>query len=140
MCGDLLTNANWRPGERRRDWKRCKRCLSQIAKDRRVILREQARRYRAKVRGEVIAAYGGRCTCCGEDTPEFLTIDHIYNDGAAHRKTIGNGKTSQGSSEMYPWLKRNGFPKDRFQLLCMNCNCAKAWFGTCPHQRPEIDY
>lgn len=81
-----------------------------------------------KVRAEVLEAYGGKCACCGEATPQFLTIDHIYNDGAEHRKTLGGR-----SSSIYRWLKLNGFPKDRFQLLCWNCNAAKQFYGGCPH-------
>jgi hypothetical protein len=27
-----------------------------------------------------------------------------------------------------------GYPKDNFQLLCMNCNFAKGHRGECPHQ------
>lgn len=34
----------------------------------------------------------------------------------------------------YRWLKNNGFPKKDFQLLCFNCNCAKGFFGMCPHK------
>jgi len=78
---------------------------------------------------EVIAAYGSKCVCCGESTPEFMTIDHIYNDGAAERKLYS------GASGIYAFLKRNGYPKDRYQLLCWNCNCAKHFNGgVCPHE------
>lgn len=80
-------------------------------------------------KAEVIAAYGGRCVCCGEDAFEFLSIDHIHNDGSAHVKEIGGGGV-----HLYNWLKKEGFPKDRFQLLCMNCNFAKGKYGRCPHQ------
>lgn len=88
------------------------------------------RAFTRRLRLAVLSAYGGRCQCCGETTEEFLTIDHVYNDGAAHRKNIGGG-----GSSTYIWLKRNGFPKDRFQLLCMNCNWGKARYGQCPHIR-----
>ncbi len=87
--------------------------------------REEKRRLRLRV----IEAYGGHCACCWEATIEFLAIDHIYNDGAAHRAELKKG----GSYVMYLWLQRNGFPKDRFQLLCHNCNMAKAFYGRCPH-------
>lgn len=86
------------------------------------------RNYQA-VRAEVLAAYGGACACCGESTPEFLGIDHIFNDGAEDRKRRGmSGYT------LYRHLRRNGFPKDRFQLLCHNCNQAKGYYKICPHQ------
>ena len=42
-----------------------------------------------------IEAYGGGCVCCGVREPEFMTLDHVYDDGAAHRRTqpfsVGGG-------------------------------------------------
>lgn len=32
------------------------------------------------------------------------------------------------------FIKQN-FPKDEYQLLCMNCNFAKGLYSGCPHQR-----
>ena len=90
--------------------------------------RARERKYRARIRQEVIAAYGGKCTCCGESTPEFLVIDHTNNDGAAHRKEIG----AAGGSTIYKWLKKNDYPEG-FQVLCHNCNMAKGFYGQCPH-------
>ena len=83
--------------------------------------------------------YGGvppKCTCCGEKEFEFLTIDHINNDGKEHRKLIG-----AGSYALYRWLLKNNFP-DGFQIMCMNCNWAKGhhekgWI--CPHQMKKLE-
>ena len=86
--------------------------------------------WRWKLRQEIIEAYGGSCTCCGEVIPEFLSIDHINNDGNIERKQ----KNSKGGATFYKELKNRGFPKDNYQLLCMNCNFAKGHFGICPHQ------
>lgn len=81
-------------------------------------------------RDEVIAHYGGKCECCGESTREFLTIDHINNNGKAHRRKIG--------SHLAAWIIKNNFPAD-LRVLCSNCNCGRSKFGVCPHQRqPEI--
>ncbi len=79
-----------------------------------------------KLRVEAIEKYGGRCVCCGEDEYKFLTIDHINNDGAEHRKKVP-------ISYLTEWLKRNKYPSG-FQLLCYNCNMAKGHYGTCPHK------
>ena len=87
----------------------------------------QARHKRKK---EVYDYYGAICVCCGEADPIFLTIDHINNDGAKHRKKLGNSRCS--SDAVYRSIIRNGFP-DTFQILCMNCNWAKSR-GGCPHQ------
>lgn len=71
--------------------------------------------------------YGRECQCCGfNEDLIFLSIDHIYNDGAKHRKEIG-------SLNIYKWLTQNDYPEG-FQTLCHNCNFAKALNGgTCPH-------
>jgi len=73
---------------------------------------------------EVLAAYGGSCVCCGEGNQEFLTIDHIAGDGAAHRRTL--------TCRLYTWLKKNNYPAG-FRVLCMNCNFSLGCFGYCPH-------
>jgi len=66
------------------------------------------------------------CNCCGEDNLNLLTIDHINNDGKAHRKKVGIGIA------FYKWVIFNEYPKD-LQKLCMNCNWGKSRFGKCPH-------
>jgi hypothetical protein len=81
-----------------------------------------------KLKREVKEAYGSVCICCGETLLQFLTIDHINEDGAKHRREIGR-------TSLYKWLKRNNYPKDNFQLLCFNCNCGKRINGgICPHK------
>lgn len=91
------------------------------------------RRY--AVRHEVYMAYGGYiCACCGETEKSFLSIDHIYNDGAKHKRE-NNLKTGE---QMYRWLKRNNFP-DGFQILCMNCQWGKRNNnGICPHKSVKV--
>ncbi|MGI0024681.1 MAG: hypothetical protein ACREA4_05990, partial [Nitrososphaera sp.] len=50
---------------------------------------ESKREARLSLKKRVYEAYGGNlCTCCGETEPSFLTIDHIYEDGAEHRRSI----------------------------------------------------
>ncbi len=48
---------------------------------------------------------------------DCLTIDHINNDGAKHRKEIGQSK-------IYIWLKTHKYPTG-YQVLCMNCQFKK---------------
>lgn len=84
-------------------------------------------------RSEMIAAYGGRCECCGEAEPEFLTLDHVGGGGAAHRRACreaGKNPTLRIRQE----LKAASWPKDKYRLLCMNCNFATARGKICPHQ------
>lgn len=86
---------------------------------------------RAIIRDKVFVAYGGyRCACCGESEPDFLTIDHIENNGHLLRKEQGSG------NPFYQWLIKNKFPNG-YQVLCMNCQIGKSKFGICPHKRAK---
>ena len=100
------------------------------AKENREKRKTSSKTWRWKLRIEMIAAYGGKCACCSETIPEFLTIDHINNDGYQRRV-----EGEQSGAALYRWLKNQGYPKDNYQLLCMNCNFAKGHFGECPHHK-----
>lgn len=71
------------------------------------------------------------CACCGCNDYDCLTIDHIYNDGAKHRKEIG-------ASNLYSWLKVNNYPEG-FQVLCYNCNMVKGHYGYCRVHQESTD-
>ena len=91
--------------------------------------RARSRRNHKELRLAVFEAYGGaKCVCCGETTYEFLSIDHINDDGATERR---NGYAAGGAS-FYRRLQRDGFPPG-YQVLCHNCNQAKGFYGVCPH-------
>jgi 5-methylcytosine-specific restriction endonuclease McrA len=83
----------------------------------------------AKLEG--IAAYGGKCACCGESRIEFLTLDHIHGRASEPRRITG--------LKAWARLKARGWPKDNYQLLCFNCNWAKGAYGHCPHQDRRDD-
>ena len=94
--------------------------------------RPSSKEYRARIRAEFIAAYGGRCQCpggCYVTEPAFMELDHIYQDGAAHRR-----RTGARGYQMYRLLQEQGYPRDRYRILCSNCNLARARFGRCPHE------
>jgi hypothetical protein len=101
----------------------CEKCWSGIRERRRAIYKQ--------LRYDALLAYGEECDCCGEDSKEFLNIDHINGGGNQHRKEVGH------SCQFLRWLKRNGYPNG-FRILCFNCNCAMGIYGYCPHQSPRI--
>lgn len=114
----------------------CDNCGGQRLPGRRLCQRHvdlqtaKLRRVREETVARVLAAYGESCACCGESRRKFLTIDHVANDGAEHRRTF--------RGDFYVWLIREGFP-DGFQTLCFNCNLGKARNGgVCPHQEEEL--
>jgi hypothetical protein len=68
------------------------------------------------IKREVLTHYGrkGALRCCWRGCTitdlDMLTLDHVNNDGAAHRKQIGQ-------RTLYRWVRKNNFP-DGFQTLC----------------------
>jgi hypothetical protein len=84
-------------------------------------------RYKNKLREQIIHAYGGKCECCENSDPDVLTIDHVF------KRT---SKDDLLGYELYAYLRNLGFPKQGYQLLCMNCNLAKSLCGgICPHKQ-----
>lgn len=90
--------------------------------------RQKQHKYRMAIRLKVLKKFGGICTCCGESDVHFLAIDHINNDGKKHR-------AEQGSASLgfYRRLLTEDCPYE-LQVLCHNCNMAKAFYGICPHE------
>jgi hypothetical protein len=104
--------------------------------------RQLSRERHFKDKVAAFEAYGGPvCKCCGETELEFLSIDHINGDGAAHRKEMAKNSNSSPHAycgyHLHTWLRLNNYPPG-FQVLCMNCNFAKGHFGECPHQRQRL--
>lgn len=119
-------------GPRSRYCLKCKKAVNKAARDSWVRrnpekVAEWRRESIRKIKQEVLAHYGGRCACCGEDNLLFLTIDHIDGNGTAHRKSVG-----RYGSTFYSWLRTHGLPLG-FQVLCFNCNCGRQLNGgICP--------
>lgn len=101
----------------------CERCHT------RLLVNKKKRK--EKIWQQILDHYGAKCACCGETIVEFLTIDHINNDGADHKRVVG-----RDSYKIRSWIVANNFP-DTIQILCYNCNCAKGKLGYCPHTRKE---
>jgi len=117
---------------------RCKACV--LAHGRKVRQANPAAHRRhvkdttIRLRRKVFAAYGGKCTCCGEPRERFLTLDHTYNDGAEHRRQL-----NARGYEIYRAAVKENFP-GRYTVLCYNCNFGKAFNGgVCPHQEELAD-
>lgn len=87
--------------------------------------RKNALAYYYRLQFAAIEAYGGyRCEWCGIDEPLVLTLDHVENDGADHRRSITGSATKGTGHRLYKWLRENGYPPG-FQVLCYNCNMGK---------------
>jgi hypothetical protein len=91
---------------------------------------EMYQKKKSRLLSEFFGAYGDHCTCCGEKEKTFLTIEHLNGGGRQHRKSLPSGSLAI----LYD-LRRKGWPKDGFTVLCMNCNFGKARNGgKCPHE------
>jgi hypothetical protein len=80
------------------------------------------------------------CNCCGENSHiDFLEIDHIAGkkEMDSEPELVKLGYSSKLKSiKWFNWLIENNFPKG-FQILCKNCNQAKAFLknkNQCPHE------
>src|SRR5215831_4733374 len=101
VCGILLTEAtlgkalSWATIHSRGSM--CHRCYTTYQREH---YHKHRSRYCAssrartrELRQELVAAYGGRCACCGVEGWQFLTLDHVDGDGTDHRaslKGVGN--------------------------------------------------
>jgi hypothetical protein len=138
VCESELTEANWMPSLQKRNSAICRPCHNKKGNKWRADNPEQAKalsrkwyhkqpkrshevtsKHRRKLRTETIIEYGGKCAKCGIDDHDVLDVDHIFNDGAIDRKK------HLFAYNLYRELKRLGYPKDRHQLLCKNCNWKK---------------
>lgn len=114
----------------------CKDCINARSKQRyqktRAARKNDNVKYRMSCKREAMNHYGSVCQCCGEHRLEFLTLDHVNNDGAEHRRNMGFSHSCTGYN-FYLWLKQRNWPDLGLQVLCSNCNTAKAWGRQCPH-------
>jgi hypothetical protein len=84
-------------------------------------------RERAKLRLELLEVFGGKCMCCGESHPYFLTLEHI--------KGVGHKKNKMPPVHvLLREAKKDGWDRTKYELLCISCNFAKGHYGQCPHR------
>ena len=77
-----------------------------------------------------------QCACCGMVDIEFLTLDHLENDGSTEKRELN---CKRGGWQFYNKIRKmKGFDKSRYQILCFNCNIARGTLGICPHEMRKI--
>ena len=86
----------------------------------------------SRIKLEILSYYGDcTCACCGETRIEFLALDHINGGGNIDRK---NRIKTGGTQNTYEHLYKLGKPdKEKYRVLCHNCNMSIAMYGYCPH-------
>lgn len=130
-CKEVLPRSCFCMDRRRKDALsvRCRDC-SKTHKGRssKAQAAKRTREYRLRCKAKTIHEYGGQCVCCGESRHGFLSIDHVNGNGSIERRA------RKVSKSIWISLKRMGYPKDEYQLLCFNCNLGRAYNGgICPH-------
>lgn len=70
---------------------------------------------RARFRNAAIAALGSVCKGCGISDSRVLDVDHVHENGEAHRVRVGVSET------YYNDILR-GAATGEYQLLCLNCH------------------
>jgi len=141
-CGIGLSKENTYKGRRGV----CRECAKEYFRkwyqNNREKKKEANKAFWKKLREEVFSVYGKQCSCCGESRVEFLTIDHVNNNGSKHRQELkdSHGRVhKQAGGNFYLWLRKNGYPKDGYRTLCWNCNVSRGLFGYCPHENERSD-
>lgn len=82
---------------------------------------ERARIEKFKMRFVVFKEiYDGKCENCGNTVLEFLTLDHINNDGGKLRKE------GQTSANLYRNILNSGKRDPTLRPLCSNCNLGRS--------------
>ena len=111
---------------------RCRECESKVKKFRRAnklgyyasecYRKRRSKPNRRNKKLRVIEHYSKgtmKCASCSFTDVRALTVDHVNNDGGAHRKQIKK-------QNFYTWIILNGFP-DGLQIPCMNCQFIKEY-------------
>lgn len=85
--------------------------------------------YRFKIKMHALSHYSNgtmSCAMCGyANDVDALCLDHINDDGAEHRKSLGvAGRGTGAGTTMYERLRAMGW-QEGLQVLCANCNTIK---------------
>jgi len=67
---------------------------------------------------QAIELLGGKCIACGCDDLRVLQIDHIEGGGNKELRQLGPRR-------LYKKIVEDPFRKERYQVLCANCNWIK---------------
>ena len=74
----------------------------------------------ARRRQAALEKLGGKCAGCGWTDVRALQIDHVHSDGHSDRKL-------HAGAAFFKYVVEVGYATGRYQVLCANCNCIKAY-------------
>lgn len=126
-CSCGLNEQNWHNSLKKLNSKICKPCHNESVG---LYKRSKYREYKKSIFNKL----NNKCSCCSIDDDKLLSIDHI-NGGGSKEKSIHRGFKY---IKYLDNLSLNSL-KDKYQLLCYNCNYCKGFWGTCYHSDIKKD-
>jgi hypothetical protein len=81
------------------------------------------RKYVNELRNKLYQILGPRCVVCGIDDLQFLTVDHINDDGGRDREERGGLPGLLRYLRGIDWNEK--YIRENLQILCYNHNCGK---------------
>jgi hypothetical protein len=105
----------------------CKECMA-VYQSESEYRKAYQKDYNYKRKCAVFSWYGGVCVCCSEGRLDFLSLDHINDDGKKDRARMGTA--------LYSAIFAQGKGRRRrdLQILCFNCQWGtRLNGGFCPH-------
>jgi len=109
--------------------RKCKAIKKKHYQKHRKDIRKQQNTAALEVKRNILTYYGpnNRLRCsfpgCAVTDLDMLTLDHINDDGAEHRRKICQERACSGrgtGQSLYRKIKRDGFVDGVFQTLCWN--------------------
>jgi len=117
----------------------CKTCKNEYSKqyfrENPNKIRHIKKKYHHSLKKKVLSILGDSCECCGTNIYEFLTVDHINNDGYKERNSnTGSRGIYRKVIKLYEENPDEVFK--RYRILCFNCNIGRTFTenGICPHK------
>lgn len=80
------------------------------------------KKYRQRIRIEVITRLGSRCIGCGETDIRVLQVNHKNGGGNAERRKLGKGTEGNGQFRIFLAVLRGDRPINDLDVRCANCN------------------
>ena len=77
------------------------------------------RREASALKLAALEAYGKHCVDCHNEDPASLELDHINDDGKAHRREVSNGRAGE---DFYRKLKQQKWPDAHLETVCKRCH------------------
>ena len=133
----LLSSKKWKLNNSKRNYEITSNWrnnnLSYISKYNNVFGPKIRKDFRENLRTKVFNILGNKCECCGCSEKRFLNVDHII---PIKYKVAGK---AINFFTVYREVTELINAREKYRLLCSNCNQATRLFKSCPHNKAEVE-